>query len=168
MRQSTNDGLVGYLFYFDYKRRNSPDFRKQLKKTAKKHAKQQEAAAEADKNELKNKVRKILQDSLKNDPIPESLQEREKFFVDEVARADELLTKPGDENEIHAALAFYRALRVYPSPVDLLNIYDKSLKPPVLEILRAMIVIEPPPAIANIMGEAASSAQAEAAANDIE
>lgn len=139
-----------------------------MKKSAKKHAKQQEAAAEADKNELKSKVRQILQDSLANDPIPESLQDREKFFVDEVAKADELLTKPGDENEIFAALSFYRALRVYPSPVDLLNIYDKSLKAPVLEVLRTMIVIEPPPAIADIMGEVASGAQTEASVNDVE
>ena len=144
--------VVSYLIYFDYKRRNSPEFRRQLRKSAKKHQKAKELAAEASKNEFKTKIEQVLKDSLVNDPIPEGLKEREKFFGEEVARADELLNTPGETNQVDAALAFYRALRVYPSPIDLLNLYDKSLKPPVLEILRTMVVLEPPPSLVSVLG----------------
>jgi len=147
---------LSYLIYFDYKRRNSPDFRRHLKKSTKKHERAKTVAAEAEQNQLKTKIETSLRESLQNDPLPEGLEEREKFFVAEVARADDMLNS-GDGNHFEAALAFYRALRVYPSPVDLLGIYDKSLKAPTLDILRMMIIIEPPQAIASVLNNAAAA-----------
>ena len=38
-----------------------------------------------------------------------------------------LLTKIPGENSIEAALCFYRALKVYPQPRELINIYDKTV-----------------------------------------
>lgn len=33
-----------------------------------------------------------------------------------------------------AALCFYRAIRVYPSPLELIMVYEKSLSPPVFQV----------------------------------
>lgn len=138
-------------------RRNSPEFRKNIRKTAKAHAKKQEAQAEAEKKELKNKLHALVKNSLAEDPLPTDLKAQETFFVQEVGRADEL-TKASDEASLQeAALAFYRALRVYPNPVDLLGIFDKSVKQPVLDYIRTMIVLEPPPALASVLSSSTSS-----------
>lgn len=109
----------------------------------------------AEQNVLKTQVQQALKNSLENDPLPEDIEGREKFFVSEIARADELISL-GESHAIEAALAFYRALAVYPNPVDLLSIYDKSVKQPVLDILRTMVLMEPPAAIKNVFGGSAA------------
>lgn len=147
---------IGYLVYFDYKRRNDPQFRRNLKKAEQKYKKEKELLASAEKEQLKTQIEQALRDSLANDPVPASLEEREKFFVSEIARADELLNQ-GESQAIPAALAFYRALSVYPSPVDLLGIYDKSVRQPVLDILRTMVLLEPPAALKNVFGGSAAA-----------
>lgn len=38
-----------------------------------------------------------------------------------------------------AALCFYRAIRVYPSPLELIMVYEKSLSPPVFQVSRHYI-----------------------------
>lgn len=143
------------MAYFDYQRRNSTDFRRKLKKTAKKHQKAQAAAAESQKGELQAQYHQALKESLENSPLPDDLQTREKVFVSEVSKADELISS-GDN--LGAAIAFYRALAIYPNPVDLLNIYDKSLKPEALDILRVLIVLEPPPVLAAALANVAAAA----------
>lgn len=148
-------GTLGYLVYFDYKRHNDPEFRRSLSKAERKYKKEKEMMASAQKEHLKTQIEEALRDSLLNDPIPESLEAREKFFVTEIARADELINL-GESQFIPAALAFYRALCVYPNPVDLLGIYDKSVRQPVLDILRTMVLIEPPLAIKNVFGGSAA------------
>lgn len=125
-----------------------------MKRSTKKHIKEQKIAAEAGKSELRARIQKALKESLENDPLPEDLQEREKFFTAEVQRADEL-SNGGEAEHLNASLAFYRSLRVYPNPVELLNIYDKTLKEPIMDIVRIMILLEPPPAIASALGGAA-------------
>ena len=40
---------------------------------------------------------------------------------------------------IDAALCFYKALKVYPQPQDLISIYDRTVPKEVLEILAEMI-----------------------------
>lgn len=146
-------GVVSYLAYFDYKRRNDSEFRRSLKRAERKYKKEQDIQATAQQNVLKTQIEQALRHSLLTDPVPDSLEEREKFFVTEIAHADELLNS-GDS--IPAALAFYRALSVYPNPVDLLGIYDKSIRQPVLDILRTMVLIEPPPAIKSVFGGSAA------------
>ena len=40
---------------------------------------------------------------------------------------------------IGAALCFYKALKVYPQPKDLVSIYDKTVPKEILEILALMV-----------------------------
>lgn len=43
---------------------------------------------------------------------------------------------------IEAALCFYKALKVYPQPKDLISIYDKTVPKEVLEILAEMVAMD--------------------------
>lgn len=144
-------GAIGYLVYFDYKRRHSSGFRKELRKKAVKFDKEQEKAFQATKHQERAEIQELIETSIQESPLPSGIQAREQFFITEVSRADELLNS---NNYIEAALAFYRALLVYPQPTDLLGFYEKSIKPAsVLELVRTMVVIRPPPAIAKMVQE---------------
>lgn len=44
---------------------------------------------------------------------------------------------------MEAALCFYKALKVYPQPRDLIQIYDKTVPKPVIDILAEMIAQDP-------------------------
>ena len=48
-----------------------------------------------------------------------------------------------EASEIDAALHFYKALKVYPQPSDLIGIYDKTVPKPVLDVLADMIALDP-------------------------
>ena len=45
--------------------------------------------------------------------------------------------------QVEAALCFYKALKVYPQPKDLIQIYDKTVPKPVIDILAEMIALDP-------------------------
>ena len=46
-------------------------------------------------------------------------------------------------DQVEAALCFYKALKVYPQPSDLISIYDKTVPKPVIDILAEMIASDP-------------------------
>ena len=48
-----------------------------------------------------------------------------------------------ESQRIEAATAFYKALKVYPQPRDLIGIYDKTVPKPVIDILAEMIALDP-------------------------
>lgn len=149
-------GTLSYLIYFDYQRRHSPEFRRQLRERSTVYEKEQERAAAEIKNQQRSRLESLIEASLTNDPLPTGLQAREQFFIQEVARADELLAT-GPDGYMEASLAFYRALYVYPRPAELLGVYETTVKPPaVLELVRAMVVVRPPAAIAQIVHDTAS------------
>lgn len=49
---------------------------------------------------------------------------------------------PGETFYLPAALSFYRALRVYPSPVELIMIYQKTVPEPVFKIVMEMTSLD--------------------------
>lgn len=57
---------------------------------------------------------------------------------------------------IEAALAFYKALKVYPQPKDLIAIYDKTVAKEVLEILAEMVAMDAGLKIGSFTGEGGS------------
>lgn len=128
-------GLVAYAVYFDYKRRTDANFRKQLRKDKKRVAKSQassEASASSsgvDVNELKHAL-----ETVKQEEVPTTPEEKEKYFMAQVGMGEQLCAK-GPTFNLPAALCFYRALRVYPSPVELIVIYERTVPPPVFQIV---------------------------------
>lgn len=161
-------GAVAYAVYFDYNRRNSPEFRKQLRKRQQKEQKQAQKAQEADKKSKMLAVKKALTEDLAQNPLPTDLSKKEEFFLENVALGEQLANDP--LSKIEAALKFYKALAVYPNPTDIMGIYHKTLPEDVYELLVMMIALQPPATITNIIGGpgglsgAASAAQAAAEA----
>ena len=57
--------------------------------------------------------------------FPKDPEETEGYFMQEVARGEGMCTDGSDP--VDAALCFYRALKVYPQPRELISIYDKTV-----------------------------------------
>ena len=144
-------GALSYLVYFDYQRRHSPEFRRELRRKNTKFYKEKDNAVKASKKQQRQEIEQLINTSLEESPLPRDLQAREQFFLSEIARADTLVN---GGQLVEAALAFYRALMSYPQPMELLGLYEKSVQPQeVLELVRTMVVIRPPVAIANFIKE---------------
>ncbi|KAI5821258.1 mitochondrial import receptor subunit tom-20 [Pyronema omphalodes] len=129
-----------YAAYFDYKRRNDPSFRRSLKKEKKLHAKAQKAQA----NVQNENQREAIHDAVRQaqmEGFPTDVEEKEAYFMGAVARGETLCAE-GPDAAIEAALCFYRALKVYPQPQDLISIYDKTVPKHVLDILAEMLAVD--------------------------
>lgn len=144
--------VLGYAIYFDYKRRSSPEFRKALKKRSIQQKKQsKKAETESNKLELEVVKQALLEDLSKN-PIPTDLEQKEQFFMEQVALGEQISAKAKPGSKIDAAICFYKALAVYPNPTDILGIYQRSVPEDVYKVIVMMIAVQPPAAITNIMG----------------
>ncbi|CAG8936932.1 unnamed protein product [Penicillium salamii] len=133
-------GVLAYAIYFDHKRQSDPNFRKSLKKNNKKVEisvkQQQEAAGEARVAELKNALESVK----KNGELPTGLEEKEAYFMEQVAKGESLCASEGAENE--AAISFWKALKVYPQPQDLMGIYERTVPANILEVLAELIALD--------------------------
>lgn len=76
-------------FYFDYKRRNDPEFRKALKRDKKRHAKTQKAQAEAANAEQRRLLVAAVRDA-QREGFPTDVEEKEAYFMNEVAMGEGL------------------------------------------------------------------------------
>lgn len=139
-------GLAAYALYFDYKRRNDAQFRKQLRKEHKrvKRAKTETAAAAAAASALSDEELKAALLALREEPMPTSTQERELYFTQNISEG-ERLSMQGPSVHMESALYFYRALRVYPQPVELIMIYQKTVPEPVFNILMKLTTLDVSP-----------------------
>lgn len=117
-------GLLGYAVYFDYRRRSDPEFRKGLKKQHKKVNKAQESEAKAAEKGQKEKIRRVV-DEANEEGFPKDPEETEGYFMQEVAKGEGMCQDGSDP--VDAALCFYKALKVYPQPRELISIYDKTV-----------------------------------------
>jgi len=132
-------GLLAYAVYFDHKRQTDPEFRKSLKRNNRKLAKavkeEQEAHGAAQRDAIKQAVQRA-----KEEGFPVDLEEKEAYFMNQVAKGEGLCAE--GSNHVEAALAFYKALKVYPQPKDLISIYDKTVPKECLEILAEMVAMD--------------------------
>ena len=115
---------LAYALYFDHKRRSDPEFRRNLKKQHKKISKQNEAASIEAERSQKERIKAAVEDA-NEEGFPRDPEETEGYFMQEVARGEGMCTDGSDP--IDAALCFYRALKVYPQPRELISIYDKTV-----------------------------------------
>ncbi|PIL36948.1 transcription factor [Ganoderma sinense ZZ0214-1] len=133
-------GLVAYAVYFDYKRRNDSDFRKKLRKEKKKVTKQtQQAQAAADAaSEVSAAAIKDALLKIREEEIPPTPDEKEGYFMMQVQIGDQLVQK-GPSFYLPAACAFFRALRVYPSPVEFIMMVQSTLPAPIFKIFMELV-----------------------------
>lgn len=85
-------GLLAYAAYFDYKRRNDPNFRKQLKKESKRTERQAKEEAEAQGAEQKKAIRAAVERA-NDEGFPKDPEEVEAYFMQEVAQGEGMVQK---------------------------------------------------------------------------
>lgn len=95
--------------------------------------------AEAQGAAQRDQIKKVV-DAAKDEGFPTDLEEKEAYFMGQVAKGESLCAEGSDN--VEAALAFYKALKVYPQPKDLISIYDKTVPKEVLEILAEMVALD--------------------------
>lgn len=75
--------------WFDHRRRTDPNFRKSLKREAKRQAKAQKEEAEAHTTRQRQAIR-IAVEEAKEEGFPTDVEEKEAYFMNEVARGEQL------------------------------------------------------------------------------
>lgn len=94
-------------------------------------------------------LREALQ-QVKNEEGPTTPEEKETYFMSQVGMGEQLAAQgtlrfpsppfsaaykvAGPEAYLPSAMCFFRALRVYPSPVELIVIYQKTVPAPIFQV----------------------------------
>ncbi|KAG5648783.1 hypothetical protein DXG03_000132 [Asterophora parasitica] len=136
-------GVIAYAAYFDHKRRHNVEFRKKLRKCKEKKrvdktlAQSKESlVSDSGADVTPQRLREALE-KVKQEPSPQTPEEKEAYFMSHVGLGEQLAAS-GPDNYLAAALSFYRALRVYPSPVELIVIYQKTVPEPIFKMVMDM------------------------------
>ncbi|KAJ9201564.1 hypothetical protein DTO166G4_2803 [Paecilomyces variotii] len=146
-------GLLAYAIYFDHKRQSDPEFRRALKKDNRRLARAVKEEVEAQGAQQRETIKAVVEQA-KDEGFPTDLEEKEAYFMSQVAKGESLCAEGSDN--IEAALAFYKALKVYPQPKDLISIYDKTVPKEVLEILAEMVALDSGLKLGSFTGEGPS------------
>lgn len=116
----------------------------------------QSLAQEDDQAEALDATHASLKEALqviRSEEGPKNIEEKEGYFMTQVGIGEQLaaqgpwlsffyqktfplLSFVGPSFHLPAAMAFYRALRIYPNAVDLLAIYQKTIIEPVFKVRR--------------------------------
>ncbi|ETI21405.1 hypothetical protein G647_07752 [Cladophialophora carrionii CBS 160.54] len=129
-------GLIAYAVYFDYRRRNDPEFRKALKRESRRQARLAKEEAEVQGKQKREDIKAAVQEAIE-EGFPTDIEEKEAFFMQQIAQGEALAGDGSDT--IGAALCFYKGLKVYPEPQSLIGIYDNTVPKDILEILAVMV-----------------------------
>ncbi|KAI1505374.1 mitochondrial import receptor subunit tom-20 [Biscogniauxia marginata] len=129
-------GLIAYAVYFDHQRRADPNFRRNLRREERRKARAEKEEAVAHSKQRRRHIQIAVDEALE-EGFPSGVNEKEQFFMDHVQQGEILAADPS--RTLEAALAFYKALKVYPTPEDLITIYDKTVDKRVLDVLAEMI-----------------------------
>ncbi|VUC23130.1 unnamed protein product [Clonostachys rosea] len=132
-------GIIVYVAYFDFQRRKNPEFRRNLRRNERKQARAEKEEAEASTKRQREAV-KLLVDEAVYEGFPSGVEEREAYFNEQVMTGEMLSQDPS--KKVESALAFYKGLKVYPAPGDLIKIYDSTVPKPILDILAEMIAYD--------------------------
>lgn len=173
--------LSAYAVYFDHKRRTDPDFRKNLKRESRRIAKVAKEEAEAKGAKQKRLIREAVSEAIE-EGFPTNVEEKEAYFMNEVGHGEVLcqngkthshptnisssLSRMIESTHIEAGLCFYKALKVYPQPGDLISIYDKTVPKPVLDIVAEMVAFDGSISVGGFGGGSGSDAGGSAGAVD--
>ncbi|CAO0798233.1 unnamed protein product [Mucor circinelloides] len=131
---------IAYMVYFDHKRRNDPNLKKKLKKEKKKAQKEMKKAEEKVKSTVLQVIEQVMS-AAEKEPLPTTPEAKEKYFMEQVA-AGESLCNRGEAFYNDAVLPFYLALRVYPAPMELIMIYQKTVPEPVFQMVINIMALD--------------------------
>jgi import receptor subunit TOM20 len=116
--------LSAYAIYFDYRRRNNVEFRRALRREERRKARLEKEASEAEGIAHRQKIKAAI-DAAKEEGFPSGSDEKEAYFLEQVQNGEMIGADP--TRIFDAALCFYKALKVYPTPGDLIQVYDRSV-----------------------------------------
>ncbi|KAJ0167014.1 Mitochondrial import receptor subunit tom20 [Colletotrichum tanaceti] len=141
-------GLVAYAAFFDYQRRNKAEFRRELRRNERKQHKAEKEEAEQETVRQRQAIKRAV-DAAKEEGFPTDVEQKEAYFLQQVSEGEVIaqdrqysLGTGRSTRIVDAALAFYRGLKVYPTPGDLISIYDKTVAKPILDVLAEMIAYD--------------------------
>ncbi|KAG5439292.1 hypothetical protein PCANB_001591 [Pneumocystis canis] len=132
--------ILRYALHFDYKRRNNAAFRRKLRRERKKVSQAQKAEAQQQEEVLAQAIKKAYHE-VQNCTLPHLVEEREQFFMQEVAKGEGLYAQ-GSHKFIEAASCFFRALKVYPNQMELMVIYEKTIPKEVNAIIVKLLQLD--------------------------
>ncbi|KAH9904132.1 mitochondrial import receptor subunit tom-20 [Xylariomycetidae sp. FL2044] len=130
---------TGYAIYFDHRRRANPNFRREMRRAERRQARAEKDEVVAATMAARKDIH-LAVDEAAEEGFPEGVNEREPYFMDHVQLGETLATDPS--KTLEAALAFYKALKVYPTPADLIQIYDKTVPKRIIDVLAEMIAYD--------------------------
>ena len=81
--------MAAYAVYFDYKRQSDPEFRKSLKKDNRRLAKAVKEEVEAQGAQQRESIKHAV-NRAKDEGFPSDLEEKEAFFMGQVAKGEGL------------------------------------------------------------------------------
>ncbi|KAI9172968.1 mitochondrial import receptor subunit tom20 [Blastocladiella emersonii ATCC 22665] len=144
---------IGYSVWFDYKRRADPSFRRRLRKQRKAVSSRQvetekDAPAAASASGAATAGASGITaasipglEALLTGPLPTTPEEKEAFFMEMLSKGEQL-AKMGPPLYDLAAQCFYRALKVYPAPAELVMLYQRTLEEPVFRLIMDLVTNE--------------------------
>ncbi|KAG6891695.1 hypothetical protein C0992_010098 [Termitomyces sp. T32_za158] len=148
-------GAIAYACYFDYKRRNDVEFRKNLRKDKKRVTKtiaqSKESLQSAKIDGQPSTIDEALELVRKEEP-PASPEAKESYFMGQIAMGEQLGAR-GPEYHLAAATCFYRSLKVYPSPMELIVIYEQTIPPPIFTLVVQMMNADVSPSFTSSFGD---------------
>lgn len=83
------DTGAAYAVYFDYKRRNDPEFRKALKRESRRQARIAKEEAEIQGKKQREEVKRVVQEAIE-EGFPTDIEEKEAFFMQQIAQGEAL------------------------------------------------------------------------------
>lgn len=137
-------GVISYCIYFDYRRRTDAKFRNSLKEE---EQLVQQLRAESEPLHSKEKILESARNVLlrvRTLALPEDPQQKEQFFMEVLAKGEQLCTSSKVEDLEQACVCFYSGLKVYPVPQELIQLYQKSLPEKVFQLLVHVIALDAP------------------------
>ncbi|KAJ1957609.1 mitochondrial import receptor subunit tom20 [Dipsacomyces acuminosporus] len=131
---------ISYAVYFDYKRRHDRKFRRKLQRDRKKAEKAAQKTSKASSADINERAIELL-NIVTKEKLPASAEEKEQFFMAQVSKG-ETLCAAGESGYAEAACRFYQALKVYPNPIELVMIYQRTTPEEVFKLVMAMMAQE--------------------------
>ncbi|EPQ29635.1 uncharacterized protein PFL1_02854 [Pseudozyma flocculosa PF-1] len=131
-------GALGYAIYFDYKRQTDATFRKSLKKDSKKTSKASKKEAERRAKAEEAVIQQLLDEIRQPGVLPADIEAKEQYFLQHVSLGEQLFAQ-GPEHYLDASIAFFKALKAYPAPVELIMIYQKAVPKEVFDCIMRIV-----------------------------
>ncbi len=137
-------GLASYCVYFDYKRRTDIKFRNELKDEERRVSQlRTESEPLSTKEKILESAKRVL-GTVEGMTFPAEAQQKEQFFMEFLAKGEQLCTSSNVEDLEQASVCFYAGLKVYPVPQELIQLYQKSIPERVFQLLVHVIALDTP------------------------